>query len=54
MRIPGGRRLYTAHAEFGRNDHWEDEPRFTLTIYGMNRYNFLGFKSRGIVPIYES
>ena len=25
MRLPDGRRLYTArHAEFGQNDYWED------------------------------
>ena len=29
MRFPDGCRLYTAHAEFGRNDHREDAPHFT-------------------------
>ena len=29
MRFPGGRRLYTSDAEFGRNDHREDAPHFT-------------------------
>ena len=30
MRLSDGRRLYTAHAEFGLNEHQEDAPHFIV------------------------